>query len=87
MTSNRWQHTWQNESLIAPSDYIQELSGSVGIISFHVKYALPWVESKQEKIVHTTELIQIRVIAKGSQLQPKSPKKTPPLRNHFLVLL
>ena len=73
-----------NKSLITLGDYIQELSGSIGIISFQVKYALPWIESKQEMIVHTTELIQVRVIAKASQFLPKSPKKRlPPAKPLF----
>ncbi len=73
-----------NETLIAPGDYIHELSGSVRIISFHVKYALPWTDSKQELIVHTTELVQVRVFAKASQFLAKNPKKRlPPAKPLF----
>jgi len=67
-----------DETLISPQDYIQELSGSIAIVSFQVKFALPWIDSKQNKIVHTTDLVQIRVIAKASQFQSKSPKKRLP---------
>ncbi len=59
-----------NETLISPQDYAQELSGSI--------FAIPWNDSKPNKIVHTTELVQIHVITKASQIQAKSPKKRLP---------
>ena len=49
-----------NEDLIKPVDY------TVVVMSFHLKYALPWnaITNKKHKLQCTTEIIQIRVVMK-----------------------
>ncbi len=55
-----------NDMLIHPSNYEKELAGAVVMMSFRLKYALPWNSNtkKYEKVQCTTEILQIRVVTK-----------------------
>ncbi len=55
-----------NDMLIHPSNYEKELAGAVVVLSFCLKYALPWNSNtkKYEKVQCTTEILQIRVVTK-----------------------
>ncbi len=45
------------------------------MVSFCLKYALPWQNGKQDKIVHTMELIQVQILMKISHPLPQMPRK------------
>ena len=66
-----------NDTLIEPANYQQGLAGALAVMSFRLKYALPWSQSKQEKIIHTTELVQLCVLSKVGLPFPTSPRKRP----------
>src|SRR5258708_313360 len=55
-----------NDMLINPSNYKKELAGTMVMMSFHLKYALPWNSTmkKIEKLQCTTKILQICVITK-----------------------
>jgi len=72
-----------NEDLISPVNYKNELARSVVVMSFRLKYALPWnaMANKKDKIQCTTEIVQIRVVTKispNAQLLSPSKRNTPP---------
>ena len=55
-----------NDMLIHPSNYEKELAGAVVMMSFRLKYVLPWNSNtkKYEKVQCMTEILQIRVVTK-----------------------
>jgi len=55
-----------DETLINPTNYQKELAGAMVVMSFRLKYALPWnsTSKKYEKLQCTTEIVQIRVVTK-----------------------
>ena len=55
-----------DENLINPSNYKKELAGAVVVLSFRLKYALPWnpKTKKIEKLQCMTEILQIHVVTK-----------------------
>ena len=55
-----------DDTLINPSNYKKELVGTMVVMSFRLKYVLPWnsTTKKIEKLQCTTEILQIHVITK-----------------------
>ena len=67
-----------NEELINPADYKKELAGDVIVMSFCLKYVLPWnvATNKKDKLQCTTKILQIHVVMKiAPNVQINSPMK------------
>ncbi len=83
-----------DDMLIHPSNYQKELAGSVIMMSFHLKYVLPWNSKtkKYKKLQCTTEILQIRIITKiipisrmntaSKRAAPSKPKFGSPAKKH-----
>ena len=83
-----------NDMLIHLSNYEKELAGAMVVMSFCLKYALPWnsVMRKYEKVQCMTKILQNRVITKvvpithintaSKRAAPSKPKFGSPAKKH-----
>lgn len=76
-----------NDMLIHPSNYEKELAGSVVMMTFRLKYALPWNSNtkKYKKVQCTTEILQIQVVTKFNPIScmNTASKHAAPLKPKF----